>query len=112
MERLSFALTDRQLSRRSAVDSLPVPSFVPFLPASSLPSPEVSPTHSTGLPDPQGLRINDVFLLFDTTGDGLLSSAELYGGLEWLGVRLLPAEVKPLLRFSPAAEPRAVAHPS
>ena len=36
-------------------------------------------------------------MLFDGDGDGLLRPAELYGGLDWLGVRVLPSEVKELI---------------
>jgi len=45
----------------------------------------------------KGLRLADAFLLFDYDGDGVLSPAELYGGLDWLGLGLIPAEVKDLI---------------
>lgn len=41
----------------------------------------------------QGLRVADAFQLFDFDGDGILSPSELYGGLDGLGIKLLPAEV-------------------
>ena len=32
-------------------------------------------------------------MLFDHDGDGSLTPAELYGGLDWLGVKMTPAKV-------------------
>lgn len=55
----------------------------------------------------QGLRLADAFLLFDYDGDGVLGPSELYGGLEWLGVKLLPAEVM-LVAFCLAARAAGV----
>lgn len=52
----------------------------------------------------KGLRVADAFQLFDFDGDGVLSPSELYGGLDGLGIKLLPAEVLSHARLDPHAD--------
>jgi hypothetical protein len=46
----------------------------------------------------RGLGTLDVFRAFDHNRDGLLSCSELYGGLEWLGLRVQPADIHALMQ--------------
>jgi hypothetical protein len=39
------------------------------------------------------MRLLDAFRAFDYNRDGMLSCSELYGGLEWLGLDLQPADI-------------------
>ncbi|GAB5372302.1 hypothetical protein AAMO2058_001653500 [Amorphochlora amoebiformis] len=45
-----------------------------------------------------GMRLLDAFRAFDYNHDGLLMCSELYGGLEWLGMMLLPSDIHELVR--------------
>mmetsp|Transcript_24616 Transcript_24616/g.56402 ORF Transcript_24616/g.56402 Transcript_24616/m.56402 type:complete len:579 (-) Transcript_24616:110-1846(-) len=45
----------------------------------------------------KGLYSRDAFAAFDYDNDGLLNYAELYGGLEWLGLKMSPVLVRELL---------------
>ena len=38
----------------------------------------------------------DAFAIFDHDSDGVLTPAELYGGMDWLGLHLNPKEVRTL----------------
>lgn len=40
--------------------------------------------------------IRDAFSLFDHDSDGVLSASELYGGMDWLGLKLTPKQVREL----------------
>ena len=40
------------------------------------------------------MKLLDAFRLFDYNHDGMLSCGELYGGLEWLGMKLTPDSIK------------------
>lgn len=47
----------------------------------------------------RGMRLLDAFRAFDSNRDGKLSSSELYGGLEWLGLKkLTPDDVHAIVR--------------
>jgi len=41
----------------------------------------------------RGLGIRDAFIAFDYNNDAILTCSELYGGLEWLGLRLTPEDI-------------------
>ncbi|CEL97859.1 unnamed protein product [Vitrella brassicaformis CCMP3155] len=47
----------------------------------------------------RGMSLADAFMAFDHNRDGVLSGAELYGGLKWLGVPLTPEEVRDVITF-------------
>lgn len=48
----------------------------------------------------RGMRLLDAFRAFDSNRDGRLSSSELYGGLEWLGMKSLkPADIHAIVRY-------------
>ena len=42
----------------------------------------------------KGLRAGDLFMLFDHDGDGSLTPAELYGGIDWLGIKISPKQIQ------------------
>lgn len=46
----------------------------------------------------RGMLLLDAFRAFDYDRDGMLSCAELYGGLTWLGMELKPVDVLGLMR--------------
>lgn len=46
----------------------------------------------------RGMRLLDAFRAFDSNKDGKLSSSELYGGLQWLGMKLKPDDVHAIVR--------------
>jgi len=45
----------------------------------------------------KGLYSRDAFAAFDYDNDGLLNYGELYGGLEWLGLKMSPVMVRELI---------------
>eukprot|EP00475_Leptophrys_vorax_P033773 TRINITY_DN5365_c0_g1_i1.p1 TRINITY_DN5365_c0_g1~~TRINITY_DN5365_c0_g1_i1.p1 ORF type:complete len:729 (-),score=163.84 TRINITY_DN5365_c0_g1_i1:71-2257(-) len=47
----------------------------------------------------KGLGALDAFRTFDVQRDGILYCAELYGGLEWLGLKLLPEDIYAIVRY-------------
>jgi hypothetical protein len=47
----------------------------------------------------KGMRLLDAFRAFDyTSRDGRLSCSELWGGLDWLGMRLVPEDIYAIMR--------------
>ena len=42
----------------------------------------------------QGMLVFDAFRAFNSSRSGVLSCSELYGGLDWLGIRLTPNQVQ------------------
>ncbi len=45
------------------------------------------------------MKLLDAFRLFDYNHDGMLSCSELYGGLEWLGMRLQTADIYRIVQY-------------
>jgi hypothetical protein len=45
----------------------------------------------------RGILAADAFRIFDSSRNGVLSCSELYGGLEWLGLELTPAQIYDLV---------------
>lgn len=43
------------------------------------------------------MKLLDAFRLFDFNHDGMLSCGELYGGLEWLGMKLTTESIFTLI---------------
>lgn len=41
----------------------------------------------------RGLGIRDAFIAFDYNNDAILTCSELYGGLDWLGLKLTPEDI-------------------
>ena len=41
----------------------------------------------------KGLLIRDAFIAFNSSRTGALSCSEMYGALEWLGIRVTPPQV-------------------
>ncbi|CAM9367595.1 unnamed protein product, partial [Sphacelaria rigidula] len=46
----------------------------------------------------KGLPIRDAFVAFNSTRSGALSCSEMYGALEWLGIRVTPPQVHDIVR--------------
>lgn len=46
------------------------------------------------------MKLLDAFRLFDYNHDGILSCGELYGGLEWLGMKLTPENITVVVLLS------------
>ncbi|CAM9183768.1 unnamed protein product [Choristocarpus tenellus] len=46
----------------------------------------------------KGLLVRDAFLAFNSSRSGALSCSEMYGALEWLGLRVGPSEVQDVVR--------------
>jgi hypothetical protein len=47
----------------------------------------------------KGLGVLDAFKTFDVVRDGLIYCSELYGGLEWLGLKLIPDDIYAIVRY-------------
>lgn len=41
----------------------------------------------------KGLPVRDAFIAFNSSKTGALSCSEMYGALEWLGIRVTPSQV-------------------
>lgn len=48
------------------------------------------------------LPVRDAFIAFNSSKTGALSCSEMYGALEWLGIRVTPSQVRTLRLLSPS----------
>ncbi|CAN0540478.1 unnamed protein product, partial [Ectocarpus sp. 12 AP-2014] len=46
----------------------------------------------------KGLPVRDAFIAFNSSKTGALSCSEMYGALEWLGIRVSPSQVHDIVR--------------
>jgi Ca2+-binding EF-hand superfamily protein len=51
------------------------------------------------------MKLLDAYRLFDYNHDGMLSCSELYGGLEWLGMKLTPESINKKINLCPLPFP-------